>query len=144
VGVRFSSPEPGNSAGFSLIEVLVALVITGLALAAIAGTFGSGLLAHQLSEQAATALALAEEKIAAAGALQPLRPATSGGEFAGRFRWQRTIAPYEDRPDNTATAADQSGAPLRLYRIEAGVAWREGWHNRRLSLATLRLGPPPP
>ena len=142
--MRFSGPESGDTAGFSLIEVLVALVITGLALAAIAGAFGGGLQGHQVSEQAATALALAEEKIAAAGTVQTLRPGSIGGEFGGRYRWRLTIAPYEDRPDNSASAFDRSSVPLRLYRIEAEVAWRDGLRRRQLTVAALRLGPAPP
>jgi len=141
--VRSSNPDPADIAGFSLIEVLVALVITGLALAAIAGAFSNGLLGHQASEEAATALTLAEEKLAVAGTGQPLRPGTASGEFAGRYRWQLTIAPYEDRAGGDAADIGQPGA-LQLYRIEAAVAWREGLRQRLLSLTTLRLGPAPP
>ena len=142
--VRSCSPETGAAAGFSLLEVLVALVITGLALAAIAGVFSDGLLGHQASDEIATALTLAEEKIAIAGAAQLLRPETTSGEFGGRFRWQLTIDRYDDRPDNGAAGVDRPGSSLQLYRIEAGVAWREGLRQRRLALATLRLGPAPP
>ena len=143
---------PGGppTAGFSLIETLAALVITGLALSAIAGVFGTGLIGHRASEESATALTLAEGKIAVAGAGQALRPGRSEGIFAGRYSWELTIAPYDDRHD----AGQQSSAPasatpaplpaLRLYSIAAAVAWREGMRQRRLALSTLRLGPPPP
>src|SRR6266581_3196569 len=94
-----SGTEPAGGAGFSLIEALVALVIAGLALTAIAGVFGTGLLGHQASDEAATALTLAEGKIAAAGAGEMLRPGRSEGIFAGRFRWELTIASYDDRQD---------------------------------------------
>lgn len=144
-----SGAEPGGGGGFSLIEALVALVITGLALTAIAGVFGSGLLGHQASAAAATALTLAEGKIAVAGAAEALRPSRSTGVFAGRFSWELTIAPYDDgqdkdRQDKAAAAAGQPLASPRLYRIAAAVAWREGARQRRLALATLRLGPAPP
>jgi Tfp pilus assembly protein PilV len=136
--------RPGDSAGFSLIEALIALVITGLALTAIAGVFGNGLIGHRASEEAATALTLAEGKIAMAGASEALRPSRSVGVFAGRFSWALTIAPYDDRQDKTASGFDQPAPALRLYRISAAVAWREGTRQRRLALATLRLGPAPP
>jgi Tfp pilus assembly protein PilV len=136
--------RPGDAAGFSLIEALIALVITGLALTAIAGVFGNGLIGHQASDEVATALTLAEGKIAMAGATETLRPNRSDGVFAGRFRWELTIAPYDDHQDKAASDFDQPASLLRLYRIEAAVGWREGARQRRLALATLRLGPAPP
>ncbi len=145
-----SGAKPGDSpgfsliAGFSLIEALVALVITGLALTAIAGVFSTGLIGHQASEEAATALSLAEGKIAMAGATEALRPSRSEGVFAGRFRWELTIAPYDDREDKAAAGVDPAVSALRLYRIAAAVAWREGPRQRQLALTTLRLGPAPP
>src|SRR5690242_8222143 len=119
-----SGAEPGASAGFSLIEALVALFITGLALAAIAGVFGAGLAGHQASDGAATALTLAEGKIAAAGSGQALRPGRSEGVFGGRYSWQLTIAPYDDRQDGdrqtkTPATGAQPLSALRLYRIAA-------------------------
>jgi len=142
-----SRAKPGG--GFSLIEALVALVITGLALSAIAGVLGNGLMGHQASEEAATALTLAEGRIALAGAGDALRPGRSTGVFAGRYSWELTIAQYDDRqdPDRQNKAAASFGQPLsalRVYRIAATVAWREGARQRRLALATLRLGPSPP
>lgn len=148
-----SVAEPGD-AGFSLVEALVALVIAGLALTVVAGVFGTGLLVHQASDEVATALTLAEGKIAAAGAGEALRAGRSEGVFGGRYSWELTIAPYDDRHDaehpnarpqgNVAAIGALPLSALRLYRIAAAVAWREGTRQRRLALATLRLGPPPP
>jgi prepilin-type N-terminal cleavage/methylation domain-containing protein len=141
--VRSFIPDRRNTGGFSLIEVLVALVISGLALTAIAGVLGNGLLGDQASGEAATALTLAEGKIAAAGAVEPLRPGISNGDFAGHYRWQLRITPYEDRPSNGAADFDRP-LSVQLYRIELAVAWSAGTRQRRLTLATLRLGPVPP
>ena len=138
--MRSLSARPA-SAGFSLLEVLVALVIVGLALTAIGGVIGSGLSAGRISDQAAAALTLAESKIAAAGAA--LQPGSSSGEFAGNYRWQLQIAPYEDHREDSAAASDQVSA-LRLYRVEVTVAWRDKTRRRQLTLATLRLGSAPP
>ena len=134
--------EPGRSAGFSLIETLVALVITGLALTAIAGVIGNGLFGDRVSEAAQTALSLAEARIAAAGAEEALQPGHRGGVFTGRFHWQLAITRYDDRPPDTPAAVDPAST-RQLYRIVAVVAWRDGLRQRRIELATLRLGPQP-
>lgn len=135
--------KTGRAAGFTLIEVLVALVIGGLAVTAIAGVFGSGLLASRVSDQAVIALTLAETTLAAAGADEPLRPGSRGGSFDHHFGWQLSIAPYDDpgRRDPSGVAAPLA---LRLYRVAVTVAWNDGAKRRQLSLSTLRLGPPPP
>jgi general secretion pathway protein I len=131
-----------RTAGFTLIEVLVALAIVGLALAAVAGAFSNGLMGHEVASEADRALALAEERLALAGAAAPLRAGTARGTFAGRFDWQTTTAPYED-DDKTADPAIRPAAALRLYRIAVSVAWRDGHRQRQLALSTLRLGPSP-
>jgi prepilin-type N-terminal cleavage/methylation domain-containing protein len=128
----------GQTAGFTLIEVLVALAIVGLAMATIAGVFSNGLVGHETAADAEAALALGEEQLALAGATAALRPGTSKGDFAGRFAWQTTISPYVDGDDVTQ-GAQPAGMPL-LYRIAVSVAWHDGHRSRELALSTVRLG----
>ena len=127
-----------RTAGFTLIEVLVALAIVGLALGAIASVFSNGLRGHVTASDAEAALALAEEQLALAGI--SLHPGSAGGEFAGRFAWQTTIAPYADDGNK---AADLPTSLPRLYRIAVSVAWQDGRRSREIALSTLRLAPPP-
>jgi len=123
-----------NSSGFSLIEVLFALAVVGLALGATAALFGNFGLGHRTADDADHALALAEDTLAEAGLSAPLAPGARAGR-AGRFSWQLAVAPFDDAdtPKN-----------LRLYRLEARISWREGFSERRLALSTLRLAAPPP
>jgi general secretion pathway protein I len=123
-----------HSGGFSLIEVLFALAVVGLALGAAAGVFGNFGMGRGMVDDADHALALAEDTLAEGGAGSPLVPGERAGRD-GRFSWRLAIAPVEDAetPDN-----------LRVYRLEAQVAWRDGWRERRLALSTLRLAPRPP
>lgn len=126
---------PERDAGFSLVEVLFALAIAGLMLTATAGVFRNGLLGHENASDAATAAALAEQKLAEAGVTAALRPGASAGAF-GRFRWRLTVADF----------ADQETLPpdLQLYRVAAQIEWSDGLRRRQFGLSTLRLGPPPP
>lgn len=142
------SRDRRRDGGFTLIEVLVALVIAGLALAAVAGVFGTGVLGQEIAADANTALNLAEEKLADAEAVATVRPGRSDGIYARRFDWQVSVASYEEHADKAAVTKPAPGVPasttLRLYRIEASVAWRDGRHRRQLALSTLRLLPVPP
>ncbi|HEX6440552.1 MAG TPA: prepilin-type N-terminal cleavage/methylation domain-containing protein [Stellaceae bacterium] len=130
-----------GSGGFSLIEVLAALVVIGLALAVAGGVFRTGLLGHEVAVGSDGALALAEEKIASVGVTEPLRPGRSVGLFGSRFQWQVSIEPYQEK---SGTDFDQPASDLQLYRIAVTVSWRDGRRQRALALDTLRLGPPPP
>ena len=135
--------------GFTLIEALVALAIAGLALAAVAGVVGTGVLGHETAAAADTALSLAEEKLAGAEAAATARPGHSAGVYDGRFNWRVAVTPYEDGDgDAAAAAANPLPAPgaanLRLYRIDAVVAWTDGRRQRQVALSTLRLLPAPP
>jgi general secretion pathway protein I len=129
----------GRQAGFSLIEVLVALAIVGLVLVATARVFGAGILVHDAASGTGAALALAEDKLAAAGIDGKLRAGSSEGVFAGRFRWRVTIAPYAD-----PASADLPEPRYRLLRVAVEIAWREGWRERHTELTSLRLAPAPP
>jgi general secretion pathway protein I len=132
-----------HTAGFTLIEVLVALSIVGLLTAAIFTVFGIGGRGHQMAGDVDEALAVVDTQLDAAGVADALRAGATEGIFADRFRWQVVVAPYEDK-DRLGGTAEPIASPLRLFRIEATVSWQEGGRARHISLATLRLGPAPP
>jgi general secretion pathway protein I len=134
-GRKIRSQSRERAAGFTLIEVLIALAIVGLALGSIAGVFRNGLMGHETASNAEAALALAEEQLALASTA--LRPGASSGTYDGRFVWQTTIAPYEDAGNK---AADLPTSLPPLYRIAVSVGWHDGYRSRQVSLATLRLG----
>lgn len=136
-----SSARRRRAAGFSLIEVLIALAIVGLGLAAAAGTFGVGLSGHEASRDAAIALSLAEGKLAEAGVAGTLREGNSEGSFADRFDWQVSVMPYADPGEDQFGLVDKT---MKLYRIGVSVAWQDGHRERRLALDTVRLGRAPP
>lgn len=121
--------------GFTLIEVLVALAIIGLALGAVAGVFGLSLVGHETASSAETALAVAQEQLTLAAATP--RPGAARGTFANRFAWQTTVAPYRDAGDKNE---DASPSLPPLYRIAVSVTWYDGRHAREVALSTLRLG----
>lgn len=120
-----------------MIEVLVALVIVGLAVAAVVQVFGNGVIGEKVASDAQTALALAEEQLTLATTNTALRPGIDKGAFAGRFAWRTTVSRFIDDKDTKMTA-DPDG-PLRLYRVVVDVDWSTGRHSQTLTLSTLRL-----
>ena len=132
-----------GAAGFSLIEVLVALAIVGLGLAAAAGMLGTGLQGHSAARDVAAARAFAEDLIAQTGITGKLAPGATHGNFAGRFAWERTVAPFTDPAADADRFLKTRTAPP-LYRITVEVTWEDGRRRREIALSTLQLGPIPP
>lgn len=124
--------------GFTLVEVLFALVVVGIALAAAAAVLDNGLMAHNAAGDVDTALLLARDKLASAGITAPLHSGTTQGAFAGRFAWRVAVSRYHD-----AALAQLPQTGMKLYRVAVRVAWRDGWRSRAVALSTLRLEPRP-
>jgi len=125
------------SAGFTLLEVLVALVILALTLSVIMRIFSGGLSNAALADDYSRAVLLAESRLAELG-VQPLE-GEARGEFDGKYRWRSNIHPWVD--DTGALGVVQ---PFRLMKIEVWVAWgEEGGRSREIGLSTLQLASAP-
>lgn len=80
-------------AGFTLIEVLVALVILVAGLVALNQAFGAGVRASQGADRDGRAVHLAENLFAELGRSRPLRQGTFDGEDNEGQRWSLKVAP---------------------------------------------------
>jgi prepilin-type N-terminal cleavage/methylation domain-containing protein len=133
---RLVAPGPGsqpNRGGFTLLEVLIAMVILSLAVVSMVQLSAQGLRLVKLSgdHQEATRLA---DRIARGTEIRG--EAVDGGE-EGPFTWERRIA-LVLVPKELSTA---TGPAPQLYSLSVNVRWGGG---RSVELATLRTlaGPP--
>jgi general secretion pathway protein I len=117
-----------TSAGFTLLEVLVAMVILSVAVVTLIQLASQGLRLLKLSSDHQEAALLADRLVRASDA--SVEGVESGQE--GQFSWERR-ASLVAAPDELAPA---SGAPPRLLSLSVAVHWGSG---RTLELATLRL-----
>ncbi|HTY70378.1 MAG TPA: type II secretion system protein [Alphaproteobacteria bacterium] len=137
--MRTNDRNRAGSAGFTLIEILVALALLGLTIGAIASVLSDSARGYNAAGNAQTALALAEDKLESAGITEPLRVGQTEGQFDERFSWRVAVTNYRDKPPVGAVAA-QSDA-LGLFRVQVTVGWREGVRDRQIALSTVRLAP---
>ncbi|MEI6413714.1 MAG: prepilin-type N-terminal cleavage/methylation domain-containing protein [Pseudomonadota bacterium] len=128
-----NSGSRSPTAGFSLLEVLVALSILALSLGVILAIFSKALLGARLSESYTYATALAEARLAAAGNATPLAAGQLGGQEAG-YVWQVQTAPYE-LPD-MALKSNLAG-----FLVQVTVMWTDGGRARQVTLRTLKVQP---
>ena len=117
-------------AGFTLLEVLIALAILSLAIVASIQGFAQGLRLLKLSGDHQRAAIVADEK--AREVVVPEGGHDEGTE--GPFAWERTVRVVE-APD---LAPLGQVAHFRVYEIAVTVRWDE---RRHLEVATLRTVP---
>jgi general secretion pathway protein I len=118
--------------GFTLLEVLVALLVFGLMFGILAQIIRTGLRQTAAAEETAFASLLARSQLARVGVELPLEPGEVEGEVDG-MRWRTAIRLAEPPSQETAIGS---------YRIDVTIAWGEG-DNQQLTITTLKLGPPP-
>ncbi|MGJ4973118.1 type IV pilus modification PilV family protein [Bradyrhizobium sp. HKCCYLRH1073] len=124
----------GDEAGFTLVEVLVALAMLSIGLALVMSLFSTGLSRTGMAERVAGAVALAQSLMAQVGNSIPLRTETRDGTEANGYRWRLAMQPYRSAPSGDAR-------PVELYQVSVEIGWLEGQDSRAYALSTLRLGP---
>ncbi len=114
------------SRGFTLLEVLVALTILAVAIAAFMQLSSQGLRLLRLSDDYQQAVIIAD-RVARTDVVE--EGADAGQE--GRFQWERRVSLVPVAEEQTPGAGPQ----LRLYALTVAVRWGRG---RTLELASLR------
>ena len=129
------APAP---AGFTLLEVVVALVIASLALIGLFQAGSGGLFAVDTAARAEEALQRAQSHLAAVGRDAALVEGDTTGDDGGGYRWQLHVLPVTQRQ---AVAADGVTSQMTtLFDVQVSISWKAHGHKRAVVLRTLRLG----
>ena len=126
-----SAAKPGRSAGFSLLEMLVAISILGLALGALYQAASGATRNVRTDEKYAYGVELAQSLLAD-NAMVPLSGVNIQGETPGGFKW---------RVNSRHVKLQRSALPVgSLHDIEVGVAWVDGRKRREVVLNSVVEG----
>ena len=117
-----------NARGFTLLEVLVALAILGVAVVASIQGFAQGLRLLKLAGDHQDAMMVADQKLREV--VDPSEGTEEGTET--RFRWKRTVERVATPELVTAT---RPTPPWTVYQIDVHVQWDD---RREVHLVTLR------
>ena len=131
---RASARVPMRSAsraGFTLVEIIVALAILALSLDVILPAISDALWRTGEAEAQAEAASLARSLLVQTGTAVPLPDGEAAGQFENGFRWQLRVTPYG--------AADQAMS-VRAYKVAAEVIWGDARREYSIVLTPLRLG----
>jgi prepilin-type N-terminal cleavage/methylation domain-containing protein len=138
---RFS-PKPGGRAGFTLLEVAVAMSILGLVLVTMMQVISGGLTleykAGELGRAVVKARALMDELMTEL----ELRDGVEEGGDGTNMQWRRTVrlaTPEEGGPLEESELDFEHEHVLRY--VEVVVAWNEGGREKTYTLQSLRVAP---
>ena len=122
-----------NEQGFSLLEVVVALMIMAGGFLAVLNLFSGSVRSVDFSGQYLKAVTLANSKMNELE-IQNFTVDDSSGNFKNEenYRWEVDISPYDSDLNN-----EESG--IQLQKILLKVLWNDDGHTRNIELATLRL-----
>jgi general secretion pathway protein I len=122
-----------NEAGFSLLEVVVALAILAGGFLAVLNLFSGSVRSVDFSGQYLKGVTLANSKINELELLN-FKPNEYSGSFQNEenYKWEVVIDPY-DSPLN------DSSAGIQLQKILLKVSWEDRGQIRNVELATLNL-----
>jgi prepilin-type N-terminal cleavage/methylation domain-containing protein len=136
------SPKSGARAGFTLLEIAVALSILGLVLVTMMQVISGGLTleykAGHLGRAVVKARALMDELMTEL----ELRDGVEEGGDGTDIRWRRTVrlaTPEEGGPLDESELDFEHEHALRF--VEVVVAWNEGQREKTYTLQSLRVTP---
>ena len=114
-----------RSAGFTLLELLVAVAIMAFALGGLYRSMGASARAVGESSQIARAVALAETVLRARNAVPP-EGWNESSVWRG-FRWSVSSSAFEGDTDGV----------IPLHRVQIDVSWSDGAREKSFSLVSV-------
>jgi prepilin-type N-terminal cleavage/methylation domain-containing protein len=139
-----SRRKRSSAAGFTLLEVIIALAIGALALVGLFRAGSDGIFATDTAAQTEEATERAQSHLAAFGRVGLIAPGELVGDDGGGYHWRLRATPIAVQP-SAAQATGSVGAqkpgrePLALYDVEVTISWRGGRRNHSVTLETRRL-----
>ena len=128
--------ERGQQKGFTLLEVVVATAIAGLALAGLFKAGTAGVFAGNTASRVEEAVERAQSHLAVFGREGAVVASELEGEDGGGYRWRlRAIPLVAEQP-----AATGSATFISLFDIQVIIAWRSWGQDRSVLLTTRRIG----
>jgi general secretion pathway protein I len=121
--------------GFTLLEVLIAFVIVSMSMGVLYQIYARGTTSAILGKEYATAIAIAESRLAELRISKALDHTALSGIENNKYQWEITITDYTD---DTAQGFE---TPLQLKEVEFKVYWDSRGKQRLVSLHSLRPVP---
>lgn len=127
--------------GFTLLEVIIAFALLGLALTLLLGSLSGGAKQVRDAELRTRAVLHAQSLLAGAGVDAPLQVGSQQGDWEqGRYHWELQVQPWVEPRAGSVVQATSPGTPW-LAELQLQVRWGDG-EREQLRWRSLRLLPP--
>ena len=124
--------------GFTLLEILLAISILGVAVTVIMQQFSAGMKIARMSQSYTTATIYAKQKLEELQVEEEMREGEESGDFEDGYQYRVSITPYEDYIEDDEDSELFDLLPLEMYHLEAVVWWKEGEKEKSVALSTLK------
>ena len=121
--------------GFTLIEVLTAIMILAVSLVVIFQLFSQGLKSAEVSGKYTRAIFHARAKMEEVLLIERLREGESEGIYEDGYRWKLIVAPANSQED----LEDGLKFLANLFYVTLDVIWNSGEHERTFTIHTLHI-----
>ncbi|MBD0316697.1 MAG: prepilin-type N-terminal cleavage/methylation domain-containing protein [Nitrospiraceae bacterium] len=129
--------QPGKEAGFTLLEVLLAIALLAMALPVLLGLRNFDLDLHARAEELTAATLLAQEKLLEAELLTAYPIGEVGGDFQGQPLGVTSTAIPVERPKGYRWKRSIMPTPLQLIReVRVQVSWPRGATEETVEVST--------
>jgi len=132
-----------RAAGFTLLEVAIALAILGIGVVTVLELFSGALRMETAAGTRARAVIYARGLLDQVLTEPEMRVASDRGQFDNAYRWERTI---REAPEFTDEGDTDLGvqSEITLFEIEVSVLWPQSANREGVyTIRTLRLAPRP-
>ena len=142
-GIRPAGLEPAGMRGFTLLEVIIALIIAGMAAAVLFEAVGTGLHATQTASMYDQAIVRAKSRLTVATHGTALAAGDWRGDDGGGFRYRLRVSPVGTaslRPVGLIGPRASVSFPVVLYAVSVWIGWKDGGNERDVRLDTEQVG----
>jgi general secretion pathway protein I len=122
--------------GFTLLEIMVAFVITGLVVGTLLQLFGSAMQSAALADEYSFAVQVAESRMEAIGSEIKVEKTTVNGQEEGTaYHWAINMQPID-----LLDKQDEFSLSVEPYQVTVIVSWNSDGKQRQFTLSSLRFG----
>ena len=131
--MNINSISSKRSAGFTLIEVVLALSVFALGFGLILETLGGASRNVRVAGDIGKVALFAQNQLDLVGIDTPLKKGSTRGKFDDVYSYELTITPA--LPEDSTVP--ETG-PVKLFRVDLAVSWGRGANLRTERFSTLR------
>jgi general secretion pathway protein I len=128
-----------RTAGFTLLEVLIAFVIAALAIGAMVHAVGNGLASSRAAAHYQEAVSRARSHLDVAMHGTAVVPADTEGDDGGGFHWRMRVTPAASTTGQLPGFARRTAATVTLFAVSVTISWHDVHGTREVRLDSARV-----